>query len=363
MALIITAAFVLTDTPIEIIFAASNSNPAQFRNDPSYIYRCENLGLELAEQGYDVKFRHWFELQAGQQYQVVIFHRPQASLRLWWLLRKIRKQGGVVIADFDDLIVDEQYANYSPGVLNKLISPRITARRFRAHRRALGWFDGITVSTEPLVRHIRRLCPEVPVEVLPNSVHRNCVFTRVPVGEKLKQKVLTYFPGTRSHDRDFASVGSILSEFLMAHPEVHLKIVGTLEFSLACHPGQVTHQEKVPFSEYLALLKGSWLNLAPLEETPFNQCKSALKVLEAGFFGVPTVCSSNADMQRYSEAGALIAKNDQEWSSVLEKMLDDKVYLERTSTIRETTLELANVQKQAKSLLSLIDQIRRTNNA
>jgi hypothetical protein len=353
----------LVKSPEKIMFIANNRNPGLFRNDPSYIYRCENLGLALADRGWDVGHQHWSQFGAADLPRVMVFHRPLASLRLWWLLRRLRRQGVILIADFDDLIIDEQYADYSPGVLNRLISNRITVRRFRRHRRALGWFDAITVSTSPLAEHVQRLCPGVPVEVAPNVVHRNWLPARVPVGERLENKVLSYFPGTRSHDRDFASISGVLSEFLLKHPEVHLKIVGPLEFSLESHAGQITHQEKVPFSEYQALLKGSWLNLAPLEDTPFNDCKSALKVLEAGFFCVPTLCSSNADMQRYSEAGALIAENDKEWLSGLEVMLDDEAYLEKTRTIRDMTLELANIDAQADGLLSLLGKIRHVNHA
>jgi hypothetical protein len=68
-------------------------------------------------------------------------------------------------------------------------------------------------------------------------------------------------------------------------------------------------------------------------------------------------------MQRYSEAGALIAENDEEWLSGLEGMLDDEAYLEKSRTIRDMTLELANIDAQADGLLRLLEKIRHVNHA
>jgi hypothetical protein len=60
---------------------------------------------------------------------------------------------------------------------------------------------------------------------------------------------------------------------------------------------------RVPFSDYVNHLKLGWVNLAPLEITPSNHCKSALKVLEAGYWGIPSVYSPYPDVERFVDAG------------------------------------------------------------
>ncbi len=340
-----------------ITFVASNRNADLYRNDPAFVYRCENLGQALSKQGHDVHFTHLTKLKWKEGYQTAIFHRPIASVRLWYLLRQLRLRGVVVIADFDDLVFDEAYVDCSPGVLNGLVSRRVTRRRFRAHRRALSWFDGVTVSTEPLANHVRRLFPSIRVEVIHNGVHLAWRHESQDVPANEGKRIITYFPGTRSHHRDFAQIREPLSHFLREHPEVKLQITGPLVFSIDADPRQISHEERVPFSEYQTRVRNSWVNLAPLEETPFNQCKSALKVLEAGYWGIPTLCSSNADNARFSSAGAWIATKPEEWIDNLERLLNEAEYQRATHELRQRTVELADVDKQAKLLLQFAETL------
>ncbi|QYZ67203.1 MAG: hypothetical protein NV67_03370 [Gammaproteobacteria bacterium (ex Lamellibrachia satsuma)] len=340
-----------------IAFVASNRNVDLYRNDPAFVYRCENLGLALLEQGHDVHLTHLTKLKWKEGYQAVIFHRPIASVRLWYLLRQLRLRGVVVIADFDDLVFDEACADSSPGVLNRLVSRRVTRRRFRAHRRALSWFDGVIVSTEPLANHVCRLFPSIRVEVIHNSVHLAWRQASHDVLPNAGKRIITYFPGTRSHHRDFAQIREPLSSFLRAHPEVKLQITGPLVFAINADPRQISYEERVPFSEYQARVRNSWVNLAPLEETPFNQCKSALKVLEAGYWGIPTLCSSNSDNVRFSRAGAWVSTKPEEWIDNLERLLNEAEYQRASHELRQRTVALADVEKQAKLFLQFVETL------
>ena len=82
-----------------------------------------------------------------------------------------------------------------------------------------------------------------------------------------------------------------LGRFLRKYPDIRLRVTGPLGFQLDVPERQVVHRDKVPFSEFAGQFVGVWANLAPLEQTPFNQSKSALKALEAGYWGIPTICS------------------------------------------------------------------------
>ena len=343
----------------KITFVASNRNASLFRNDPSFIYRCENLGQALSEQGHDLHFTHLSKFKWRARHQVVVFHRPYASVRLWYLLRQLRRCGIVVVADFDDLIIDEAYADYSPGVMNGLVSRRVTRRRFRAHRWVLPWFDGVTVSTEPLANHLRGLFSTISVEVIPNCVHRAWRHEPHDVPKNDLKKIITYFPGTRSHHRDFAQILAPMSRFLRAHPEVKLQITGPLEFSLDADPRQISHEERVPFSEYQSRVRSGWVNLAPLEETPFNRCKSALKVMETGYWGIPTICTPNEDNMRFSGAGAWLSTDPDEWVDNLERLLNEGEYQRTTHGLRQRTLALADVDEQARRFLQFVATLKR----
>ena len=91
-----------------------------------------------------------------------------------------------------------------------------------------------------------------------------------------------------------------------------------MDFQLDLPATQVLRATKVPFAVYPQQFAGAWVNLAPLEDTPFNASKSALKVLEAGYWGLPTLCSPTPDYARFADAGALLASDPDAWLHWLE---------------------------------------------
>lgn len=334
-----------------IAFVACNKNADSYRFDPSFIYRCENLGLALTNMGYMVHSCHVKTYGTAQRHDIVIFHRPKASLRLRLMLRSLRRKGAIVIADFDDLVFDESYTTTSPGFLNNLVSARTTQRLYQSHQEALSWFDSISVSTEPLADHVMRLFPSKNTQVIHNCVHRSWQRGHRFSNSHSKEKVITYFPGTRSHDRDFAMMQEPLSMFLRDHPEIQLQVTGKLAFKIDAGPGQIRHEEKVPFAEYKKRVQSGWVNIAPLEDTSFNQCKSALKIMEAGYFEIPTICSPNTDNQRFVGAGALVANTPEAWLTYLKDMLDESKYQQTSTRLHDRSSEIANIDAEAEVFL------------
>ena len=212
----------------------------------------------------------------------------------------------------------------------------------------MSWFDGITVSTEPLADHAHGMSPSLQVMQLHNCVHHSWRNASEQADRIVREKVITYFPGTRSHDRDFAEIAGPLSRFLYGHPEVRLEITGRGDFAIDARLGQVRHQERLSFSEYQSRVQSGWVNIAPLENTPFNQAKSALKIMEAGYWGVPTLCSPNADNRRFSAAGAVIAEHGEQWHDHLERLLMPEEYQAVTVELQEKITALADVYQQAR---------------
>ena len=340
---------------LNIAFLACNRNPQLFWRDPSFVYRCENLGLALQKLGHRVTWLHWSKLRPGQRFDVAVFHRPRYSLiwrsLLWWLQR----HGTTLVADVDDLIFDPQLSRYSPGVVNEQMAlPKVT-RQFAEHAAALACFDRVSVSTEALAAHVRRCFPDVAVRVLPNAVHMSWRDAKRDCGATPDQPVVTYFPGTRSHDRDFDVYASGIESFLHANPRARLEVTGPLRFDLRARQGQVVHHEKVPFAAFAERVRTAWVNLAPLEVTPFTQCKSALKVLEAGFWGTPTVCSPLPDAERFLPCGALFASDAQECLAALQKLLVPACYAATTHELSARVLAQADVWRNADAFLQFVE--------
>ncbi len=342
---------------LNICFLACNKNPKFFQHDPSYIYRCENLVRILESNGQKTACIHFKCFNWFGNPDVVVFHRPSFSLQLalllWWLrLRKVR-----VIAEFDDLVFDAAYCEFSPGVLNNVLSLQKTRKKYLAHQKVLELFDRFTVSTEPLREHLLKLNPIKKVTVLPNTPHyfwqEQCEDFPVPAVD-WSNPVITYLPGTKSHDRDFQVFAEGITKFLNDHPQVRLQVTGPLEFELAVRPEQIIRCKKVPFTEYHQHIVNGWVNLAPLEDTPFTRCKSALKVIEAGYWGKPTLCSLIPDAERFIGNGAIPVGSSTELYAELKNLLDPGYYFDYTKDLRQRVLKLADIQQVAQQFFEFV---------
>lgn len=344
--------------PLVIAFLACNKNPARYRQDASFVYRCENLALALAGLGHEIFVGHLNDCPA-QRFDGVVLHRPRLTWRLRWWLPRWRRQRTRVIADVDDLIFLPDLASASPGVLNRLVSEGEIRTLFCAHWRALQQVDRVSVSTAPLrdelqaaVRAQGGAAP--PIAVLPNAVHwrwRGLPATPMQATPPL----ISYLPGTRSHDRDFALVAPALQQVLRRHPEVRIEVTGPGHFPLDLPDAQILRLARHDFAFYPDVVRRAHVNLLPLEPTRFNRCKTALKVLEAGFWQIPTLCSPLADARRFEGAGAWVANSETDWSTLLERLLSDAPwYRQQTQGLRERVLAQADIHAVARAWLDFV---------
>jgi glycosyltransferase involved in cell wall biosynthesis len=112
---------------------------------------------------------------------------------------------------------------------------------------------------------------------------------------------------------------------LRDHAAVRLEVVGPLRLDSSLFPaGQLLRTPFVPYEELPRLLASSWINLAPLAPTRFNECKSAIKFLEASAFACPTLASPNDDLLRHQEQGAPVVpcRAERDWYEQLGSLLD-----------------------------------------
>lgn len=331
---------------LRLAFAASNNKASRFAEDASFTYRCANLGQELSAQGQAVWLGHVSGLPWRERWDAVVFHRPRDGLRLRWLTRWLARRGVRLVADFDDLVFNSSLARFSPGVVNGLVPLKDTERLFAAHAAAGLRFDQITVSTETLAEHARATFAGVPVAVVPNAVHRSWLPMAEPTAPSPGlAPVLSYLPGTRSHDQDFASVAAGVERALAQHPEARLCITGPLQHDMLRRCLQVQQQPRLPFVRFHEALQRVHLNLAPLERSPFNDCKSAVKVMEGAWWGVPTLCMHLPDALRFKGAGALVADSAADFGNMLTDLLAKPDHLAALRQgLRERVLLLADVR-------------------
>jgi len=149
----------------------------------------------------------------------------------------------------------------------------------------------------------------------------------------------------------------VLASLLQQHPEVQLDIIGPLTLPELFPRAQVHQRSKLPFDQYKSAVCGATVNLAPLEPTRFNASKSGLKVVEAAWWGVPTLCSPNADTHRLAQAGAgaVEAASLDAWRIELERLLFDPGHRAAlTSGLRERVLAVADIHANASTWLDWV---------
>ncbi|MDQ1245371.1 MAG: hypothetical protein QG565_1712 [Campylobacterota bacterium] len=339
---------------MKFLFVACNKNKKLYRQDASFIYRCENLAYQLELLGYRCESVHIEELNPFLSYDVIFFHRPIYSLKLHLSVAILKHKGALCIVDADDLVFDTRYSAYSPAYINGAWNLQKVQNRFKKTYKAFRLFKNFTLSTEPLQRHIIELFPKANTFVLPNSVHYSWLSKEFTAQRNSDMKIISYLPGTKSHDRDFAIVQNALECFLVKHKDVRIHITGPLDFVLNVPKDKVSYKFKVPFKLHYKNYENVWLNIAPLEQNPFTESKSALKVIEAGFFKIPTLCSSNSDNLRFSKAGAIVVENPNKWFDALESMYDSQEYKRVQEMIEHNYADVVSTQKPLLELLTFI---------
>jgi len=335
---------------------ACNKNPARYLEDASFFYRALNPAQYLQELGYCTSHSHWKNGLPKPPPDLAIFHRPRDGWGFRRFLKSLQKQNIPCFADVDDLIFDPDLAGFSPGVRNNLVSEKQTRSIFHLHFKALQSFPILTVSTQSLAVEAERCFPSSRIEVVPNAVAFDWMNEPILLPDFDQDAgILGYFPGTRSHDRDFAMLSTALRIFLEEFPHWKLRVAGPLSLPAEFPSSRVEQIPKLEFLDYKNLLKKSTLVLAPLEATPFNECKSALKIIEAGAWGIPAVATPIPDMQRFGGPGVELPIVPEDWLPALRHVAEtscvsQKARVDLASRIRNT----ASLKTSTTALRELI---------
>jgi glycosyltransferase involved in cell wall biosynthesis len=287
-------------------------------------YRIGNF-VELVRGASAIADRR-FPSHLVSQTKTVCSLRPLVDQSLASSLALLRRAGIQLIADYDDLIFAGDVAGMPPSVGGSF-GPKVKATRLENYASALHVFDRIVVSTSALRRHVEQRSNK-PVFVVPNGLsenwlqHGHALYPAFRSGDPL---VIRYLCGSPSHDADFASIVAPLAQFLRNHAHVQLEVVGPVRGDFDAFPEQQLRRlPTVSYEELPRLLASSWVTLAPLVQNDFNECKSAIKFLEAAAFGCPTLAAPNDDLKRHCELGAPLAlcRSEHDWYEQLTSLLN-----------------------------------------
>lgn len=318
-----------TPHPVDALFVNGCDIPACHR------YRVSHQREQLEFWGHSTYEVHYTAVDPAlaDTASVIICYRCPITDAVKALIERAHAKGVCVFFDVDDLVIDTKYTDALPVV--QAMSPedkRVFDDGVIRNGRTLALCDAAICSTERLAHELKRYVPRVYINrnvasqemvELSDAASKN-KGNDAPVEGSV---VLGYFSGSMTHNADFAEALSALAVVMAERPQVKLKVVGDLELpgNLQQFTDRIIHAPRVSWQELPELIASVDINLAPLEDTLFNEAKSENKWTEAALVRVPTVASNVgafARMIRDGETGVLCS-NTQEWRDGLLRLIDD----------------------------------------
>jgi hypothetical protein len=345
---------------MRFLFISNSKHLLYPTRDASTRYRCLHPIEALSELGYhaDLCTQREFGWNLTDLYDAYIFHRPRYSRYFAFLINRLNRLGKVVIADYDDLLFSPEHAGDAPIYRNGQASLRITRKLHQNYLAALQLFDNFTTSTSPLAEQIRLKKPSATIEVIHNGYSANWV-TQARINPPKDDRIVAgYFPGTRSHDRDFNHIAGAVTSWLEKSRHM-LTIVGPLEISAPGFPVHtIQHRDHVPYRLLPQLVSTCHLTLAPLEKTLFNHCKSGIKFFESALFGVPIITSPIPDMVRFKESGLILANSPEDFYDGLHYLSEDSNnHSERCADAHRYALRNCSALTQTERMLRYVQSL------
>lgn len=291
-------------------------------DNSTFRYRIYNMVQAIGLTGQDVSAA-WFFADEFARLQrlpdvadVLVIVRSKYTDRLNGIASAFRERGKPVFYDVDDLVFDSRYANLLIHTLDQdLDHPGVWDFWFAYMGRigaALQLCDKVIVTNPFLAGQVTELTGKTAA-ILPNFLN----LEQVAVSDELlaakeaagfrrnRNYEIAYFSGSPSHRRDLDLVTATIADVLEEFPETRFQLMGFIDVpeQLKSFAARVRY---VPFGDFVTLqrrIAEVELNIVPLQNNVFTNCKSELKFFEAAVVGTMTLASRTSTYQSSIDDG------------------------------------------------------------
>lgn len=311
-------------------------------------YRIKQPARVAAKLGVDITVAHSVDVNATQTQDgittiheiytdadVIIMQRPLDNA-FTSLIAQAKRQGITTVVEMDDDYETISEANIAHPEVHKTYA--LGPHWLRAAAESA---DHVTVSTPALLKY----APHKRATVL-----RNCVpasIFELPGAYDLhdiEKPVIGWTGSVGTHPYDLQVTGKSIGK-LVEENDLDFYCVGdgqNVERNLDIRTGRFTPTGWVDLSEYYKFILGMTVGIVPLEISPFNHAKSALKGLEMAALGVPFVASNTQEYVRLEAYGVgKTARNPGEWRKHLQRWIDRPQELRRDAERYRNTVQLS----------------------
>ncbi len=310
----------------------------------SFRYRVFNMAEALNAAPQLGISASWFTLDDAEyvdrfieRADALIICRVRYDARVGRILTRARARGMKILFDVDDLVFNIEYVHLILDTLAISVEAQASWNNWFALvsrlEATLRLCDEAIVTNDYLARRVVEMLPHMRTSVVPNFLNRQQQevsgeiwrHKRESGCQRTNEFHLGYFSGTSSHSRDFAIAAFALSKILAGDKTLILRIVGLLDREELRDLPQ-DRIEVFPLQDFLnlqRLIGEVELNLTPLQENRFTNCKSELKYFEAAVTGTLTVASPTYAFRkaiRDGENGFLA--NGGEWVAKIQSAIE-----------------------------------------
>lgn len=279
----------------------------------------------------DNVFYENLSLDLEKYYRGFVFFRCPITDTVKEFIKKAKENNKTVFYDIDDLVFDKEYTKTIKH-LDTMSKEELDLYYDGVKRMGdtLKLCDYATTTTETLAKELKKYVKEV-------YINRNCASERMcelslkaqkKVTKEKDKIVLGYLSGSITHNADFELILPALTRIMKEKDNVYLKVVGLLDIPEELEP----YKDRLltaPFVDWMKLpeiIASIDINLAPLEESLFNDAKSENKWTEAALVKVPTIASNVGAFKIIDDKkdGILVNNNIDDWYNKLTNLIEDE---------------------------------------
>jgi glycosyltransferase involved in cell wall biosynthesis len=307
----------------------------------------------------DIKGTNGFTLEFHpRQFDIVVLNRMYKHDEDYLL--KAKNSGCKIILDIDDWIKLPEY-HHKDGVKDSILEQRILD--------AIGYADVIWTASEYLKECLKDY--HTNIVYIPNGID----FTQpqfIP-NKKPQDKYTIGWIGANNHHLDLKKLAEPFTKLLKnknhslllggyndSSNEYYQLIESYFTSNFQRPPNQYTRVEWMDVMNYALMYNLMDCALAPLGSDKFSQCKSNLKVLEAGAFSLPIICSNVEPYKEFIEQGLVLTPKG-DWDGVMKGLISNpKKGIELGAKLHKYVKEKYNIKTinklRYKSIMNLISK-------
>lgn len=332
-------------------------------------YRVDHQMEQLEASGYSTNRVNYEQLSLDmlKYYRAFIFFRCPITPMIKEFIELAKANNKTVFFDIDDLVIDTKYTN-TIKYLKTMSKEEKKLYDDGVNRmgETLSLCDYAITTTERLAKELKKYTKEVYINR--NVASEKMVELSMKATKNVKKDpnriVMGYLSGSITHNADFEMILPVIKKLMKKHTNLYLQVGGILDIpeSLKPYQDRILTTKFVDWRELPNVIAGLDINLAPLEDSIFNEAKSENKWVEASLCKVVTIASNIGAFKHAIKNGktGILCSTKEEWQEALEHVIVDFDYRKKIAenayeTVIDnyiTTYTGLNLQKYIESKLS-----------